>query len=57
MGTLNKLDDFIKDYEANNPQGTDLLGTLKNHGMEPITSPGLYKRYRRNLLPGSLSPK
>ncbi len=57
VGVLNNLDDFIKDYEANNPQGADLLNTLKNHGMEPITSPGLYKRYRRNLLPGSLSPK
>lgn len=57
VGTLNKLDDFIKDYEANNPQGVDLLNTLKTHGMQPITSPGLYKRYKRDLKPGSLSPK
>ena len=57
VGTLNNLDDFIKDYEANAPQGVDLLNTLKTHGMQPITSPGLYKRYKRDLKPGSLSPK
>ena len=57
VGTFDSMDNFMRDYEKNKPQGTALLELLKNNGMTPITSPGFYNRYKSRVLPASFAPK
>jgi hypothetical protein len=57
VGAFDSMDNFMRTYEKDKPQGTALLELLKNNGMTPITSPGFYNRYKSRVLPASFAPK